>query len=70
MNSNERKNILTYTVLFMAALVTLGAWFLDDKSVFNMAMGTWLGALGGFMNYYFGASHKRKDEVGDDNLDK
>jgi hypothetical protein len=54
----------------MAALVTLGAWFLDDKSVFNMAMGTWLGALGAFMNYYFGASHKRKDEGGDDNLDK
>ena len=70
MNSNERKNILTLTVLIMAAVVTIGAWFLVDKSVFNMAMGSWLGGLTGLLSYYFGASHKRKDEGGDDNVDK
>jgi hypothetical protein len=69
MDSNWRKNILTYTVLFMAALVTLGAWFLDDKSVFNMAMGSWMGGLTGLLSYYFGASHKRNNGT-DDNVDK
>ena len=60
--SEYRKNALTYTVLAMAALVTLGAWFIDDKSVFNMAMGSWLTALGAFMNYYFGSSHKQRND--------
>ena len=73
MDSNWRKNVLTITVVVVAAAVTLGAWFIADKSVFNMAMGSWFTALGAFINYYFGASHKRNtgtDAGTDDNVEK